>query len=479
MKKSNKSIVVIGVFLGAVLLSIRLINSKREEVYELDSIVNLQEIESKRIAILYKDSDNEEYKDTDTIPKGNYEVDTNESYCTNGTSKGHINPTPTMEYKENKVYIKADSSSLKCFVYLKKVKEPTAEDTLVELNLTPSDEKACPILDVEGNANIKAMSQSSDNLLCKGNDDYGETYYFRGNVDKNWVKIGSTYWRIIRINGNGSIRLIYSGDTGPVKTGTGTIINGKSYVFNSYYDNKYVGYMYGTKSDSYVNAHKNENKSSVLIQVENWYNGTGDFISKGKGIAEEYRDKIDGTTGFCGDRTIAKNKHGSDYNDTGYGSGATNKTAYGPADRIWTKSGESYNGTQKATFKCEDQNDLYTVTNDEKKGNQALPVPVGLITSDEVIYAGGFAGATNGDFWLCSGAYYWTISPSHFNGSGAQVFVVYNTGYLANYYSGVDWSAPGVRPVINLKAGTKFTIDGAGTSGEAGSSTNPYVVQLS
>ena len=62
--------------------------------------------------------------------------------------------------------------------------------------------------------------------LFKADDDYTATtgmksYYFRGAVDNNWVKFGKDrtgkyiYWRIIRINGDGSIRMIYTGTTAP------------------------------------------------------------------------------------------------------------------------------------------------------------------------------------------------------------------------------------------------------------------------
>ena len=99
------------------------------------------------------------------------------------------------------------------------------------------------------------------------------------------------------------------------------------------------------------------------------------------------------------------------------------------------------------------------------KGNKALDYPIGLITADEVAYAGGVWATTNTSYYLYTGQNYWTMSPSDFSGSYAYVFNVYSNGYLSNY--GVDYTN-GVRPVINLKA--DVTITGSGTS------SNPYKV---
>ena len=45
------------------------------------------------------------------------------------------------------------------------------------------------------------------------NDDDGKTYYYRGSVAGNYVKFAGFYWRVIRVNGDGTVRLIYDGTT--------------------------------------------------------------------------------------------------------------------------------------------------------------------------------------------------------------------------------------------------------------------------
>ncbi len=105
------------------------------------------------------------------------------------------------------------------------------------------------------------------------------------------------------------------------------------------------------------------------------------------------------------------------------------------------------------------------------EGNKALPVPVGLITMDEVIYAGGFGNQTNNGYWLNVGRYYWTMSPFYFRDGNARVFIVTSSGCPT--HSDVNEACNGVRPVINLKAGTTFTFN---DKEPAGTTTNPYIV---
>ena len=208
--------------------------------------------------------------------------------------------------------------------------------------------------------------------------------------------------------------------------------------------------MYGNASDNYENAHKNENKSIILKQIENWYEGKEDFLNKG--IADQYRDKIDVSTGFCGDR--------GRYNGGGYEKQSTRYAAEGRLNN--TRS-------QKPIFTCSNPTrDLYTMPNEEEKGNQALPVPVGLITADEEVYAGGFYASYNKEYWLYTGASYWTITPFYFS-TYITIFYLTSDGYL---HQDPTQNSHGIRPVINLKADTQFEVGGDGTSDK------PFTVSL-
>ena len=87
-----------------------------------------------------------------------------------------------------------------------------------------------------------------------------DVYYFAGGARNNWVKFGGFYWRIIRTNHDGSIRLLYSG-TSPDTT-NGYI---STSAFNTEYNSpKYVGYMYGNSDTTLDEARTNTNNSTIL-----------------------------------------------------------------------------------------------------------------------------------------------------------------------------------------------------------------------
>ena len=206
-------------------------------------------------------------------------------------------------------------------------------------------------------------TDKSDKGLYQGTDDYGITYYYRGNVKNNIVQFAGFYWQIVRINGDGSIRLMYDGT---VKNATYTqqSINNRTYQFNSKYnDPAYVGYMYGNPDGTtFDEVHTNTNDSTIKSAVDNWYKTN--IADKG------YGSYVSNAVGFCGDRTIYSGGDGvqTDKN-TLFG-------AYGRHDK------------QTAQFTCPNkERDLYTTT-DSSIGNKALTYPVGLITYDELVFAG-------------------------------------------------------------------------------------------
>ena len=99
-------------------------------------------------------------------------------------------------------------------------------------------------------------SMDSQVGLYKVADNDGDSYIFRGNVSNNNVKFGGYYWKIIRINGNGSIRMIFNGASTNATGNNAAIANnangyGATYAFNlSPGGPTYVGYM-NTESENY------------------------------------------------------------------------------------------------------------------------------------------------------------------------------------------------------------------------------------
>ena len=269
-------------------------------------------------------------------------------------------------------------------------------------------------------------------------DNEGVTTYFRGAVTNNYVKFANFWWRIIRVNGNGSVRLIYDGTTAHANGESSTDRHIGTSAFNTNNnDNAYVGYMYGTPgSTTYEATHANVNNSAVKTTLDNWYESN----------LSNYSDYIDTEAGFWGDRTP--------YSGSGTG---TTRTYYAADNRLFTNKTPS--------FECANNSDLYTTTGSED-GNKALQYPIGLITADEVMYAGGTT-SSNNSYYLYTGQHYWTMSPYYFNGRYALVCIMYSIGALNNL--GVDFTF-GVRPVINLRG--DLSVTGTGTS------TDPYEVSL-
>ena len=112
---------------------------------------------------------------------------------------------------------------------------------------------------------------------------------------------------------------------------------------------------------------------------------------------------------------------------------------------------------------CLQQNDAFTVS-DTTNGNGALTHPIGLITTDEVVLAGGWSASNNG-YYLYSGSWYWASSSYNLDSFNARVMSVYSSGNAHNA-DDVSTSNGGVRPVINLKA--EILAQGSGTA------TDPY-----
>ena len=303
----------------------------------------------------------------------------------------------------------------------------------------------CPTVNEDGSVNVTAF-EATNGYLCKAKDVYGDSYYYRGNVTNNYVKFADKYWRIVRINGDGTVRGIYDGTVAHANGESSEDRQIGTSAFNSSSnDNAYVGYMYGqTGASTYTAAHANTNDSTIKAYIDNWY-----------------KTNIVGTTNeqylvdnvFCNDRSISSNKPSSSYNNLGYGTNATAyRWYYGP----WSSGG--YNSSMR--LMCPQKNDAFTVS-DTTNGNGALTYPVGLLSTDEIVLAGGW-NASNSGYYLYSGQYWWASSPGAFNGSLAYVRRVYSDGNAGSHY-GV-YGSYGVRPVFNLKA--EVLAQGSGTASD-------------
>ncbi len=329
----------------------------------------------------------------------------------------------------------------RCNIYFKNLESITLANRLFYLD----EAQQCPALNSDGTVTVTGI-EDTYGYLCKAKDAYGDSYYYRGNVTNNYVLFAGKYWRIIRYNGDGTVRVIYDG--------TVAHANGDASVdrrigddgFNSSYgDNAYVGYMYGKPGVSiYSETHTNTDDSRIKTNLDTWFENNIKST-----IDEQYiADNI-----FCNDRSFARNNSG-----TGAGKSKTYYRWYNFADNI---------NNNKMMLTCPQKNDAFTV-NDISKGNGALTYGIGLITADEVILSGGWKSSNSG-YYLYTGFGYWTMSPYHYINQGAAARVVASNGSAGD--SGlVDtggsnvYNDRGIRPVLNLSS--EILKNGNGTASD-------------
>ena len=338
------------------------------------------------------------------------------------------------------------------------------------------------------------VTTASDKGMHKAPDDLGTSYYFRGAVDNNWVKYGKytkdtyytydgdynyslvsscdgldkcfkiaskgddMYWRIIRINGDNSIRMIYAGTYAPDENTKVTLTEsgefdddgnpiggqktsaGRSKFNQNYNSAEYVGYMY-----TIGEQHGTSKSSDIKTYLDNWYANYTDLSATGTKITDQI---------YCNDRTASTSNVA--YSTTNY----TTLTS-------WNSTGTTYYYGAKgrivkdnnSILTCAVDSDRFTVNKINGKGNSVLTYPIGLITIDEVEMAGNNWNGNNTSYYLHTGDYYWAGSPGEFiGGYSAFEFLVNDAGNLS--FDDVR-DLGGVRGVVSLSSESKLL--GSGT----------------
>ncbi|MBP3456897.1 MAG: hypothetical protein J6K36_02160, partial [Bacilli bacterium] len=268
-------------------------------------------------------------------------------------------------------------------------------------------------------------------------------------------------WRIVRVGGDGSVKLILHNDNtngaaNPCSSANNSAsaafarYSGTTYTsaFNSSYnDNAYVGFKYGTVGASdYASAHANTNKSTILTNLETWY--TNNLAA--------YESVIDDNV-WCNDKTNVTDTSYDPWSITPNGKGyAKNVTYYGATQRLVSKSNSA--GGAGPSLKC--NGELSKINS-----------KVGLITADELAFAGYAFNISNTTTYLQENAtdtYWWSLSPGYFFGSYANFWGVGGSSGYFNLNRVND--TYGVRPSISLKSTTNAT--GNGTS------DSPFIISM-
>ena len=267
-------------------------------------------------------------------------------------------------------------------------------------------------------------------------------YYYAGNTTNNWVKFAGYYWRIIRTNADGSVRMLYSGTA--TDTSSGYLSTGTS-DFNHPFDSpKYVGYMYGVNDDTLVNARTNTNNSTIKTAIDNWYASN----------MTSYTKYLSTTAVYCNDRTEQTSGIYSASSGFNFAPNARAYTSYVP------------------TYDCTEASDAFSGSNTSAK----LTYPIALMTGDEIMRAGGkgdtsltspyawyYLNSANGS--ITGSTSWWLLSPVSWSSSSSNAYVLSVSNFPSYGYfeeASVN-SIFGVRPALSLKSCVKYA-SGNGTS---------------
>ena len=357
-----------------------------------------------------------------------YTLDETKSNCNNGV-------IPTWDNAGQKFigdyhnYIATDNTRTKCTLYFNKTSK-TVSTALgnIEVNTYTPDFTKSACDDESCESHEKGIYETTDY-------DGNPTYYYRGSVENNYVKFAGFYWRIIRINSNGSIRMIYDGTSAHANGEASEDRMYDSQVQFQLEKNKamYLGYMY-TSGD----VHGTGTSSNIKISNDTFYTNK----------LSSYAAKLDINTGFCGDRLTLSSNSG-----TGTGTVTTYNKGY---LRVQDST---------PTLACGNAKDYYTINN-STIGNKALVYPSGLLSADKAMYAGHAGGSFNGTYnhqkknissYLTTGTSFWLITPSGmyysfgWNGFGTNVFGITSDGMVEDHGVVNSSGGCGLKPVINIR----------------------------
>ena len=382
----------------------------------------------------------------------------------------------------------------------------------------------------------KVESLDSEIGLYSVSDGLGTSYYYRGAVKNNFVSFGGFVWKIVRQNGDGTVRMIYNG-TSTSATGNNVTI-GNAPINQSYYDPTYVGYKY-SEDFEFNDGQTTTNKNSATVysnmsQTATYYyadsytkdDRTKKFKLAGNIVSKKWLDdyeeiktsypytcfstnsgstcnfmlKISGKDGdnwpiltpisyssknYQATLNNTKDSYIKTTIDNWYKKNLLNSYSKYIADEVFcndrsiglgsgyllspTTNYSSYIrlvNNKKPSLSCKQESDKFSLSNPSAK----LDYPVGLITADEVSLGGGVQGLPNSGYYLYTGGYYWTMSPSYFYSwvVGALAWDVSPSGSLDPWDYVTMWI--GARPVINLKADVTI-------SGGDGTALNPFVIE--
>jgi len=396
----------------------------------------------------------------------------------------------------------SDSGTFNGHVVFKESEATTASSTLYKLGIAPNYISEDSTFKTPNFMNTSCSNGCDENTVgvYSLEDDLGTSYYFRGDVENNYFKMGKydtdvyakydsstgtssydttctntetisctqiaeanddMFWRIIRLNGDGTIRMIYDGTHKSYQDSSSVINNIGNSAYNiNYLDNTYVGYMYGEAgAATYEETHSNLYDSSIKTTIDNWYE---------KYLKNNYSSFVADAI-YCNDRTLYEVAGGT-------GIATNNPTYYAFYGRGLSMNGTTYEGN--ASPKCQRTNDRLTTENatfellESTETAQSLTNPIALITADEVEMAGSSLVRTwgenpdysyNKNYYLYNNQVIFTMTPLVYTTNSKELTSSFmsSIGQHGNIgQENVGKPLP-VRPVISVRADKTF--NGSGT----------------
>ena len=480
-------VLIVLILIGSIFLTYNIYQNRNK-------VIKTKKRKQNNLAIMIKEDGATDYTKSNSkdIPKGDYVLNRDKSYCKNN---GKIGDYDSSLGKVSFSFIGTDS----CYLYF-----DYKEDTSLY-------------------GTIKKRAKTDTTYLAlytgEGADTYAKpVYYYKGNVQNNNVLFAGFCWKIVRTTETGGVKIVYNGvQTNGSCNNTGTDSQIGTSAFNSSANSPaYVGYMHNTiytyayssmssnivfgnsftyangtytltdtktvatwssgyntinnnhytcmttgttcssihyvyytnSTDAYyitltngksVNDALNEmlyandvnkNDSTIKAYIDSWYENN----------LASYEDKLEDTV-FCNDRSMS-NESSNGWNPNG---GSTS-----------TYLNFKNYSTSNQSLVCANETDRFSMSNPKAK----LKYPIGLLSVPELSLAG-----YGSSHYFNNGQYVWLASPLSFIYSYAYVGAVDTSGW---YLDSVNDSG-GVRPSVSLKPKTYFS------SGD-GSFTNPFVI---
>ena len=282
---------------------------------------------------------------------------------------------------------------------------------------------------------FSSVPTSENSGMYVAEEGTGKTYYYRGIINNNYVKLDDTYWRIIRVTNDNSVRMIYQGKSATA-SGADSTTGSKSIFVEAT----------GSKSSKAASPYKNVyGPSTAASNINSFYQS--DLLSNA--------DKFSLTSGYCNDVTDTSGK--AQVSASTIFSDVKNSVNYASKKTRYEKNAP--------TFTCPANAYVYAVSG----GNQTLTYPVAMITMDEVMYAGGL-NAANSNYYLNSNIDYWVMTPWEYNYvigiKTSAVFIVKADGTLNG---DLVQNSHYLRPVVTLNSDTVW-------GGGDGTADNPYTI---